>query len=923
MCDTTIRDNNHAAAIAYFNSDPANSDNQICMFCYNVLPAEPGSPSRVIASPCGHSFCDICVNSKHLRDRNIRSFFSKCFTTRTPNNYLAANQKTIVEILKDRDNGRDLFVSKSVLAIADCKLDVLKHIISCDSDELDIDCEHRNIRRSFFNQDKVLIEEDSSSSRDLLSIAEYHAKKETDATKKQEREQIVDFLTKSLIECYNSNNSVTKMVKVLDKILAKNNKELISFFLETIKDNPFLQKTEAKIEILTKVAQHNDLIVQEQFFEVLNIDLNNKDIATALLPLYYHQEHWSIVNKLISTTTDINCLHDFPVRSMVKSRNLECIDLLVNAGYNHDAKDKNGMTVMHYLLNLDEEDKEIAIDTKTLSFFIDRGFNINKTYIANDTSKEKPFFIPLAIKSIITKDENLFRLILDAMFKNDTEGSFIKGSWFSHIVFTTLKHGNYDFFYILTKHKISQSNLFFNNTFSTKDESYTVLSYIAKLGNAELTKYVIAYSETTQFQHTLQASSINHLNTFSGKAKEALFVASLYGHTEVMKILIDNGAHKNLESRYNYSDEAPIHVAAKSFHTDAVMLLLKTPGVNIHLKTNEKKTAYDYFLTHFNYYDNKGNFDIEATKEHHSIKDLYCLLVFAIKMGDNHIASILLKDKDIMSYNGEYKYLILNDFALKCHSDTVMSILAEPGVNIHLETHEGKIDYDCFVANFRYYDNEGNFDTEVAKVHHSIKDLYCLLVFAVAMGHNHLASILLKDKDIMSYSGEYKYLLLNFFIMKNNEYLIEDFISSLIENNIKIDVEFTNLKREQKCLFVELFKYVMKFNKIKVAKLIVDKIKEENLELLSSAVFEDNSTILEFIAKNHGNNPETRNILCYIITSIPFSVTESDSFKERLKQSQIDSSETEKNFLLSFCLEVISLQKIKRKKAQKIQLANN
>ena len=63
-----------------------------------------------------HSFCDSCI--KTLLDRDITPI-KTCFTRRTPTKYFSANQKTITEI----GDETKFFISKSVLAIVDCRLD--------------------------------------------------------------------------------------------------------------------------------------------------------------------------------------------------------------------------------------------------------------------------------------------------------------------------------------------------------------------------------------------------------------------------------------------------------------------------------------------------------------------------------------------------------------------------------------------------------------------------------------------------------------------------------------------------------------------------------------------------------------------------------------------------------------------------------
>lgn len=74
-----------------------------------------------------------------------------------------------------------------------------------------------------------------------------------------------------------------------------------------------------------------------------------------------------------------------------------------------------------------------------------------------------------------------------------------------------------------------------------------------------------------------------------GNGSTPLIVASLYGQTEVMKILVENGANLDLQ---NNQGSTALHTAAFVCQPEAVTFLLEK-GANAELKNNYGRTALE------------------------------------------------------------------------------------------------------------------------------------------------------------------------------------------------------------------------------------------------------------------------------------------------------------------------------------------
>ena len=70
----------------------------------------------------------------------------------------------------------------------------------------------------------------------------------------------------------------------------------------------------------------------------------------------------------------------------------------------------------------------------------------------------------------------------------------------------------------------------------------------------------------------------------------ALYYATLYNRTDVIKLLLYEGADVNRQNLL--FKDTPLHLAARYNKTEAIQLLLDN-GADVNLKNNDNKTPFD------------------------------------------------------------------------------------------------------------------------------------------------------------------------------------------------------------------------------------------------------------------------------------------------------------------------------------------
>ena len=118
-----------------------------------------------------------------------------------------------------------------------------------------------------------------------------------------------------------------------------------------------------------------------------------------------------------------------------------------------------------------------------------------------------------------------------------------------------------------------------------------------------------------------------------------IYLASLKGYTDFVKLLLHNGAHVNVVLSIN--GNTPLFIASENNHTGIVNLLLKVPGIDVNSKNNSDETPL--FIA-----SQKGHLDIvnellihRASTESHS-KNGMTPLMTAIENDRSRVVEMLL-----------------------------------------------------------------------------------------------------------------------------------------------------------------------------------------------------------------------------------------------------------------------------------------
>lgn len=115
-----------------------------------------------------------------------------------------------------------------------------------------------------------------------------------------------------------------------------------------------------------------------------------------------------------------------------------------------------------------------------------------------------------------------------------------------------------------------------------KNNGATALFYAARRGDVVMTKKLI-----------MSGAELDALNR---EHQTALHIASYYGHTAVVELLLFAGANPNVISR-GREGKTPLMYAARNGHAQAAKLLLESKAL-VNMQTAYGKTALMYASTH-------------------------------------------------------------------------------------------------------------------------------------------------------------------------------------------------------------------------------------------------------------------------------------------------------------------------------------
>jgi ankyrin repeat protein len=116
-------------------------------------------------------------------------------------------------------------------------------------------------------------------------------------------------------------------------------------------------------------------------------------------------------------------------------------------------------------------------------------------------------------------------------------------------------------------------------------------SHVGAMNDATqaLIKVLESDQQTSDFEKLIDAEGVD-VNATDNEGDTALMWASLYGHVDIVKKLLEKKVNVN---KVNNKGDTALIVASMSGYADIVKLLLDA-GVEMYVKNNEEKTALVY-----------------------------------------------------------------------------------------------------------------------------------------------------------------------------------------------------------------------------------------------------------------------------------------------------------------------------------------
>ena len=182
------------------------------------------------------------------------------------------------------------------------------------------------------------------------------------------------------------------------------------------------------------------------------------------------------------------------------------------------------------------------------------------------------------------------------------------------------------------------------------------------------------------------------INSVLENGKTPLMFASLVGHTEIIQILINNGARSDLKSKHSFSKGwTALMIAAASGHTEIVRILIAN-GANIHEKRDDGVSSLMLAVESGHTDTVKLLIDNNADVNDKNNYDMYSLMISAQK-GHKAITQLLIENgaelnKETNFGGSKDSWTALIFAADSAHSETVILLLK---YGAHITTNKTKI----------------------------------------------------------------------------------------------------------------------------------------------------------------------------------------------------------------------------------------
>jgi uncharacterized protein len=114
---------------------------------------------------------------------------------------------------------------------------------------------------------------------------------------------------------------------------------------------------------------------------------------------------------------------------------------------------------------------------------------------------------------------------------------------------------------------------------------FALVSFLTPWGKQQFFKFAVENGDTKNVDMLIKDGV--DVNTKGYYAETPLYIAACHGHTEIVRMLIENGAYLN--ARTDYDDATPVYIATCHRHTEIVRMFIEN-GADLDIQNVDTYT---------------------------------------------------------------------------------------------------------------------------------------------------------------------------------------------------------------------------------------------------------------------------------------------------------------------------------------------